>query len=220
MQHRPEPNLPARNCCEKRLAFVEEVAHFLAFRFEVTAPGFVGLGDARHAFDDLDSCFFERFHLVRIVRHQADASDAEVPQNRPRERIIPQIAFEAELLIGFDRIGALILQLIGSEFVHEPDTAALLLLVNDQSAAFTGNLFESDFELGAAIATKAVKDVAGQTLGMDPQQRGLTAAHIAHFEDSGLLESITRSAFEAVDAEEPVFGRKMRFGRVRNFKTC
>jgi hypothetical protein len=177
------------------------MSHFLAFGFQVAAAGFVGFSNAGYALNDLNSRFFQRFDLVRIIRHQADAGDSEVPKDCPGQGIIPQITFKAELFVGFDSIGALILQLIGSKFVHEPDATALLLLVDNQSPAFASNLFESDFELGSAVATKAVKDIAGQALGMDPEQWGLATADVAHFEDGCLFDAILRTAFKAMNAE-------------------
>ncbi len=60
----------------------------------------------------------------------------ELSQNGAGQGIISQIVFEPELLVGFDRVRALVLQFVGPQLVHQADAAALLQLVNDQAAAF------------------------------------------------------------------------------------
>ena len=89
----------------------------------------------------------------------------------PGQFVVAQVALKAELFVGFDRVGAVVLQLIGAEFVEQPDAAAFLVLVNQQAGAFLRDAFERDLELRAAIAAQAVEDVAREALRMDAHQR-------------------------------------------------
>jgi hypothetical protein len=90
------------------------------------------------------------------------------------------------------------------------------VFVNNQTAAFPGNFFESDFELPAAIAAEAVEDVAGEAFGMDAQQRRRPVMDVAHFEDDSLLNPRfslhAGPAFESEDPKKTVLGRKIGFG--------
>ena len=55
----------------------------------------------------------------------------------------------------------MVLKFVGAQFVQQPDAPPFLLLVDQQTPALLSDRLESQFELPAAIAAKAVKDVAG-----------------------------------------------------------
>ena len=93
-----------------------------------------------------------------------------MPQNRSRQRITAEIALKTELFVGLHGIGALILQLICAQLVHQADAPAFLMLVDNQASAFGRDCAQRDFQLRAAVAAKAMKDVACQTLRMNPQK--------------------------------------------------
>ena len=104
------------------------------------------------------------------------------------------------------------------------DAAALLKLINDESAARGGHFAERDFELRAAIAAEAVKDVACKALGVDPhERRGISLVHVSHDQSDGFFEENdtvrqAKPAFEAVDTKETIFGRKVRLGSLGEFE--
>ena len=52
----------------------------------------------------------------------------------PGSCVVAQVAIEAQPLVGFHRVGALILQLIGAQLVEQPDAAAFLMFVDQQPA--------------------------------------------------------------------------------------
>jgi len=88
--------------------------------------------------------------------------------NRGRNLVAAEIGLETELLIGLDCIGALILQFVRAQFVEQTNAATLLVLVDQQAAALSRDRVERELELRAAVATQAVKHVAGQALGVNP----------------------------------------------------
>src|ERR1019366_9113302 len=189
------------------------MAHLLAFRFQISAPRLMGRRDAVYALGHNNPRVFQSFDLIRIIRHQAHARYPQMPQNRPRQRVIPQVALKPELFVRLHSIGAMILQLIGAQFVHQPDTAAFLMLANDETSPLTGNLPERDLELSPAIAPQAVENVSRQALRVDAQQRWRPVVHVTHLQNYGLLDSRCRrlrnsTAFKTVDPEQSVLGGK------------
>jgi hypothetical protein len=160
------------------LSFFEQVPHLLAFGFQISPPGFMRRRDAGHAFRHHDSRVFESFDFIGIVRHQAHARNPQMPQNRPGQRVTPQVALEPELFVCFHRIGAVILQLISAQLVHQADTAAFLVFVDDQASPLSRNRMQRDLELRPAIAPQTMKDVSGQALRMDAQKRGRPVVNV------------------------------------------
>jgi hypothetical protein len=87
------------------------------------------------------------------------------------------------------------------------------MLVDQQPASLGHDLIERQFKLGPTIATKAVKYVARQALGMDTnQQRPEFGAWIAEFESQGFFCLVLSNTFEAVYAKYSEAGWKVRLG--------
>ncbi len=132
-------------------------------------------------------------------------------QDGARQGIIAQIALKPELLVGFHGIGAVILELVGAQFVHQADATAFLVLVNNDAAALSGNLPERDIELSPAIAPQTVKDVSGQALRVDSQQRRRPIIHVAHGQHYGLFDTTACPSLKAINAEQSVLSWKAGF---------
>src|SRR5215470_5423382 len=81
------------------------------------------------------------------------------------------VRLEPKLLVRLYRIQSGILQLVGLQLRHQPDTTAFLLLVNEDARTFPRDQRQRHFQLLPAIATKRAKNIAGQTLRMDAHQR-------------------------------------------------
>ena len=198
--------------------------HLLALCFEVVPAGFVGTGDTGNALGNDDSGFFQRPDLIGIIRQQTHRFDAQMSQNRARQMVAAQVALEAELFIGLDGVGPMILQLISPQFVHEPYAAAFLELIDDEPAPFARNLGERNLELRATIAAQTVKDVAGEALRMDSQQRrGVGTPNVPHderdrFFEMGAAVGQAEAALETIDTEGPVFGGEIGLGCPGEFK--
>gem|GEM_PF-6598449 len=89
------------------------------------------------------------------------------------------VGLEAELDVGFHGVEALVLQLIGFEFRHQADAAALLLLIEQNAGASLGDFAQGKLELQAAVAAQRVEDVSGEALGVNAHERrrGVDVAH-------------------------------------------
>ena len=109
-------------------------------------------------------------------------------QNLPGQLVVAQIRLETQPLVGFHGIGALILQFVGAQLVKQADSAAFLMLVDQQPAAFVGDPLERQFKLRAAIAAQAMEDIAGQALRMDPHQRRRVAGETSPIQHDRLFD--------------------------------
>jgi len=133
---------------------------------------------------------FQRLDLLWIVRHQPHRADSQVDQDRAGQLITAQVGFETQLLIGLDRIGALILKLIGAQLIEQTDPTAFLIFVNDQAPTLARNGRESQLQLRPAIASKAVKYIASEALRMDAHQRRIAGNYVAQAQHHGLFLSV------------------------------
>ena len=133
----------------------------------------------------------------------------------PGSSVVAQVAVEPELLVGFDGVRALVLQFVGAQFVEQPDAAAFLEFVDQQSPPFLRDAGKSDFELRPAIAAQAVEHIPRQALRMDPHQRRRSVCEVTHFEHHGFLRAVARGGFKAEDPEHAELGGKIRFGHFR-----
>jgi len=105
--------------------------------------------------------------------------DAKRFQGFGGEIVVAQIGSEAEFAIGFDRVEALILQLVSLQFVEQADTAAFLRQVENDSRAIFGDFAERELELRAAIAAFGCEDVAGEALRVDADKRRLAGLQLS-----------------------------------------
>src|SRR5215213_5905526 len=76
----------------------------------------------------------------------------------------------AEREVGLVRIEARVLQEVGVELAVQADTSPLLPQVQQIPASFS-NPLDAFAELGAAVASLAAEDVAGEALAVRPDQR-------------------------------------------------
>ncbi len=174
--------------------------------------------DARNALRHPDSGVLERGDLLGIVRQQAHALDLEIAQNLGGHAIVAQVGLETQAFVGFHRVGAAVLQFVGPQFVQQADAAPLLVLVNQQPAAFFGDQVQRQLQLRPAIAPQTVEHVAGQALRVDADQRRLAPrGHLAHPQDHALLHlTFPRlgviGSFEAINAEMAESAGEIGFG--------
>ena len=89
----------------------------------------------RDPFDHRDSRRFKPRHLGRIVGQQPHRIDPEAAQHCRGETIVALVIGETEAAVGIDRVEPAVLQLIGAQFVGQPDAAALLAQVKQHPAA-------------------------------------------------------------------------------------
>ena len=145
--------------------------------------------------------------------------NAKMLENAPGEFVTAEIGLEAELNVRLDRVGAAVLQLISAEFVHQTDTAAFLMLVNENAPALFANRVQCEFQLGATIAAEAVEYVARQTLRMNADERR-RSCHVAEPENHGLFNTGVVPALETEDPEMSKTTGEIGFRCLDELKRC
>ena len=200
--------------------------HLVALGFEVALEGGFGGDGGGDTLDDGDACGFERGDLLGIVGDEADAVDAELAKDGGGEFELAVVGAEAEAFVGFDGVETLVLQFVGAELGHEADAAALLLFVEQDAGALTGDEAEREVELVMAVAAEGVEDVSGEALGVDADQRRGFGVEVAHGERDGVFDlaavgvgvEVARlgEAFKAEDAEVSPAGGEVGIGDLAN----
>ena len=155
--------------------------------------------------------FPTEFGVFRIFGFEGPAADGA------GQFVIAQVAIEAQLLVGFDGIGAAVLEFVGAQFVEQADAAALLELVDQQSAAGLGDAVEGDLQLRPAVAAQAVKDVPSEALRVDAHQRGRAIGEVTQLEHDGFLDAcaVGGGGLKTEDPEDAELCGKVRFGHFR-----
>ena len=186
--------------------------HFGFFCFEVFAGDFRNARLAGHAFDDLDAGFFELADFFGIVRKQADFLCAEFFEDFRWKFVFAGVRGKTESFVGFDRVHALILQLIGAQLVHQADAAAFLRKIKQHTARRFRNFFERKFKLRAAIAAKGIEHVAREALRMNANQWRGFSFKVAPDESHGLF--LRALSAKPVNCEVAPARRKFRVSDV------
>ena len=193
----------------------QQVPHLFLFGAQVRVPGVERVSQAWNSFGNVNAGGLHGVHLFRIVGKETHRPQTEVLQNHDGQFVAAQIGAETQPFVGLYSVGALVLQLVSTQLVEQPDATAFLVLVDQETASEAGDGFERDFELGAAIAAEAVKDVAGQTLGMNADERRLAGREIAHLQGDGFLGPAVRQlTAKPEDPEEAKFRWEVRFGHL------
>ncbi len=81
----------------------------------------------------------------------------------------------------------LILEFVGAKLVEQADAASLLEQVEQHTFAFEGDPFQGRVELNAAVAARRAEDIAGEALGVDPDQDRFFRVDLAHDQGHVLL---------------------------------
>ena len=84
----------------------------------------------------------------------------------------------AEVKIGVHRVQAVLLQLVGFDFLHKSYAAALLVEVYDGSPALFLYHLHGQMKLFAAFTSHRAEDVARSAGGMHPDQYWLAIRHV------------------------------------------
>jgi hypothetical protein len=101
------------------------VAHLVALRAEVGAV-VVGGGDLDgELLDDLEAVAGDGVDLLGVVGEEAHLADAEVEEDLRAGAVLAEVGGQAELEVGLDGVGALVLEGVGLELVDQADAAAL-----------------------------------------------------------------------------------------------
>jgi hypothetical protein len=154
---------------------------------------------------------FELADFVRIIRKQTNAVDPEGPQGSGGEAVVPRICGESQMLIGFDGVHTAVLKLVGPQFIHQPNSTALLRQIKKKACPRRRNFSKRQLQLGAAIATLRTEHVAGKALRVNADQRNRAAIQTPARERDGRL--FRPFSLDSQDSETAVLRRQ--FG-IRN----
>ena len=116
----------------------KKVAQLVALDREVVTVLGGGLGRERFATRDGEPVALEPDQLARVIGHDPDGREPQIPEDLGPDAVIPQVGREAEPRVGLDRILPVILERIGLELVDEPDPAPLLIQVHDDAPVLPG----------------------------------------------------------------------------------
>src|SRR5271156_3741986 len=131
----------------------------------------VGAGTAGNSLNHADSGALELLDFVGIIGEQPHLADTQSLQRLRGKIVVARIGSEPELAIRFHRVEPIVLQLVGSQLVDQPDTTALLRQVEHDAGPRFGDLAERKFELRTAVAALRREDIPCQALRMNSNDR-------------------------------------------------
>src|SRR5699024_2491659 len=115
---------------------------------------------------DLDPGLAQLGDLVRVVRQQPDAGDAQGAQNGDDRIVFAGIHRQAQVLVRVGGVQPVLLQRVGAQLVQQPDAAALVAAHVDQVPALGGDLRQGGVQLFAAVTAVGAENVPGQAFGV------------------------------------------------------
>ena len=104
--------------------------------------------------------------------------------------IIAQVDGVSELQVCFDRVESLVLQSIRAQLFHQPDAAALLMLVKQYSCAFFGDYSHGQVELIVTVTAQGMENISRGALRVDADHGG-QAVNIAKNKSQGALPMVS-----------------------------
>src|SRR5699024_12104578 len=104
---------------------------------------------------------FETSDFPRVVAEQCSGVDTELFQHLSRNIILPEIRIETEMFVGADRVVPLLNQFVGLQFVDQPDAAAFLSHIKDDTI-FAAHDLHCALKLVTAVASLTVEDITRQ----------------------------------------------------------
>jgi hypothetical protein len=160
-------------------ATAEQVPEFFLLGLQIIVGVFGGRNFTGNPLAHANSGAFEGRDFVGIVREKANLPDAKGAKDLGRHEEFALVGLKTKALIGLDGIETAVLQGVGLEFRHQSNSAAFLLLIDQNARTFLGDHGERHFQLLPAIATQGTEDVSGEALRVNSNQRR-TALDIAH----------------------------------------
>ena len=144
-------------------------------------------GDEGQPLGHLDPVAHQAVDFVGVVGEQADGVHPKVPQDEGGDFIIPLVGVVAQGQVGLHRVETVVLEVVSLELFDEADAPAFLAQVEEDPPARLGDHAHGQGELFAAVAAARAQDVAGEALGMEPDQDLVLAGHFSHDQGQVLL---------------------------------
>lgn len=126
----------------------------------------------------LDACREHGSNLLRVIRHQAHGANLETAENLYRELIVTAVHRVTKVEIGVHRIQPPLLQFVGAQLFHQPDTAAFLMLIEKKPCTFLCDRTQRQMQLVMTVAAQRMEDISGGALRMNANEWG-SAGNIA-----------------------------------------
>lgn len=146
------------------VAQCHHVAELARLGGEVVLIVWVKAGGQRHPLGNGHARLGQGIDLARVVGHQSQAVDAHMLEHRYAEVVAAHVGSETKALVSFYGVGALVLQMVGANFVEQTDTAPFLAQVEQNAATLFGDALEGFLQLIAAVAAHGKQRIAGQAL--------------------------------------------------------
>src|SRR5687768_11254325 len=177
----------ARGCTDELSHSVrEEVTELVALGVEVALVFRRRGRDDRNPILDAEPVSLETDELARVVRHRPNGLESKIEQNLRADAVVAKVGLESQALVGLDRVGARVLQLIRLELVQQADAATFLVEIDHDPAAALLNGPHRRVQLPSAVASQRAEHVAGETLRVHPDENPLALAHVPEHESNVL----------------------------------
>ena len=132
----------------------------------------IGLDPDGQLFHDFQPVTFKTNDLFRVVGQEPDFPDAEVVEDLGTHSVVAQVGGETELLIGFNRVEAPLLEFVGVNLRPEANAPPFLPKV-EENPVILRNPLKRSVELASAVAAPGTEDISRETFGVDPDEGGL-----------------------------------------------
>ena len=111
---------------------------------------------------------------------------------------------EPQSEIGFQRIHALLLKFIGTQFVDQTDAPAFLPHIEQDTPAFFFDLCHGSGQLLAAVTTQRAKCISCQAFRVDAAQNILSIANVTFYQCNVMLS--VQAAHKTISSEGAILG--------------
>ena len=125
--------------------WVEGVAEFFGFGFNVV---FVVFGDTvvnGLAGHHVNIEIFKRRGFTRVVGHQLNIFNVQLIEHHLAHLLGAHVGIETQVFVSFNGIHALVLQMIGPDFIDKTDTAPFLTQIQQYATAVFDDIFHRPF---------------------------------------------------------------------------
>ena len=116
-----------------------------------------------HVFNHFKTIALKSHTLYRVIGHQAHLGYSQYAQDVSAHAVVTFIGFKAQVDVGINGVIAVLLQLIGFDFVHQADASTFLIHIHEDAFAFFLYHLHGKVQLFAALATHRAEDVASGT---------------------------------------------------------
>lgn len=145
------------------LDIMQDMSHTLLLCLHVEGVVFVGLYLQRHRLDDLKPIGLETYTLDGIIGHEAHLPDTELTEDLCTYTIVSFVCLMTKVEVSIDGIETLLLELIGTDLLHEADATSFLIEVDDYATSFLLDELHSFVKLFATFTTLGAEDVSRST---------------------------------------------------------